>query len=1217
MRIKTKLIAGTAMLLLGMMAIAAAGLIALKDVASSVNTLTGESVPLQLATNELVRTTEKLSSDFLRLGTSQDTSQQKQFSAVIDTHIATIDAITTDILRMGQKDDEFKPLKFKDMQHLMDEAVSARLSDTNIFRSESVNVNDSLHKMDYALRVIGAHIDALNTRAEAVVSAAQRESVASSDATKRLTDIRSHVKDMIIVVGEIQSVANRYRLAPLKERMAAAAGAVENLDYGSGEAGVSGEMKGVVTAVASNVLGEDGLIALRAQMFLTGGSDTKYLAMKEKVLADLNSAIGRISEEIDAIDLRVMNDRRALAAATQFLQNADLVKHAGSKLTVDILELHNNVAALTASESLDELHIREAGVRMENAELRTNGALLTSALLKTGQTKSVTDAKEVNDFIATVEKATERITTAKYRALASDSALRGIVERVTVMSDQQVHYGDVRIKRISEQQHAVVSKVQRSVGQSFALILGTSSLLALVGLVANTKLGTTIVRPITGLSGTIERIRSGRNLSLRVPERGTGEIGVLIDGFNAMLETIEQSDTQLKLATREAEAATIAKSEFLAKMSHEIRTPMNGVLGTTELLLLTDLSPKQRRFVDTAHRSGEALLTIIDDILDFSKIEAGKMNLERVPFDFRRLIDDTVTLMTHSATRKGLILVFNMAEDVPEKYCGDPGRLRQILTNLVSNAIKFTERGEIVIEVRHEGEDTVCMSVSDTGIGIAPEVAADLFQPFRQADSSTSRKYGGTGLGLAISRQLTELMGGTLTLQTTPGKGSTFSASFHLEQPTDEMESQLSAVRSSLAGMSMLVVDDDETDRNILLEYGAEWNMLVTSACDGVAALKELQAAASEGKYFDVALVDMRMPVMDGIALVAAIRADPVLSPLKIVMLSSFDTADSSGLASELGVEQCLSRPLRGVDLYASLAAAIGFGTPSATASALPTAIASAASTADAAARPSQSVRVLLAEDNIVNQEIALAMLDGTEYGITVAENGLEALKAIETVDFDVVLMDCQMPEMDGFEASTEQRRREAETHSPRLPIIGLTANAGSGSRENCLNAGMDDYVSKPFRRDVLLAALAKWTQSVPADRESPQKAEAPATELADPEAAPLDVEALQALRDLQRPGRPDVLTRVIDLFVSDAPRLVAAMVGAAASNDAEALRHAAHTLKSTSANVGAVSLSANCREIEQLARVADVAAAKTRVDNAKKELDRVLAMLALERTVA
>ena len=1211
MRIKNELIAGTAVLLLGMMAIAAASLIALKDVASSVDRLTSKSIPFQLSTNELVRTTEKLSTDFLKLGASKDAGQQRTSSALIDAHIAAIETINTETLRMGQQDDDFTPLKFKDMQRLMDGAVSARLKQTEVFRSESIYVDKSLHEMDDAWRVIGAHIDALSVRADAVVSDTQRKSVASADAMKWLTDMRSNAKDMIIIVEEIQSVANQDRLAPLKERMAAAVRAVENLDRGAVGPEVTRQLQSAVSTIAGKILRDDGLIAMRAQMFLPGASETKYLAVKEGVLDDLHSVIGRVSEEIDAIDLQVMTGRPTLATATLLQRTTAKVTQAKSQMALDSLELHDYIAALMASESLDELQEQETGIRRELGELRENGVIVASALLKIGQTKTIADAKEINDLVTAVQRATERIITAKSQALASDSALRDIVRRVTAMSDQQVRYGDVRIGRISEEQRAVVSTVERSVGRSFTLILGTSSLLVLIGLAASTKLGTTIVRPITRLSGTMERIRSGRNLSLRVTERATGEIGVLIAGFNAMLETIEQNQTQLEFATNEAKAATIAKSEFLAKMSHEIRTPMNGVLGTTELLLLTDLNPKQRRFVETAHRSGEALLTIIDDILDFSKIEAGKMNLERVPFDLRRVIEDTVTLMTHSATRKGLSLVFSMGNDVPDRYCGDPGRLRQILTNLISNAIKFTERGEVVVEVRHEGDDTVCMSVSDTGIGISPEVAAALFQPFRQADSSTSRKYGGTGLGLAISRQLAELMGGTLTLQTAPGEGSTFSASFHLDQPTDEAEPQLAAVRGSLAGMNMLVVDDDEMDRDILVEYGAEWKMFVTSAGNGVEALQKLRAAAAEGKYFDVALVDMRMPVMDGISLVAAIKADPALSPLKIVMLSSLDTVDSSGLASELGVEQCLSRPLRGVDLYASLAAAIGSSALGATATA-PTI--STALTDQA--RTLKSVRVLLAEDNVVNQEIAMAMLESSEYEVTLAENGLEALKATETVDYDVVLMDCQMPEMDGFEASTELRRREAEANSRHLPIIGLTANAGAGSRENCLEAGMDDYVSKPFRRNVLLAALAKWTQSVPVDRASLQIVEVSAPAPAELEAAPLDVEALQALRDLQRPGRPDVLTRVIDLFSLDAPRLVAAMLEAVASDDADALRHAAHTLKSTSANVGAVSLSTNCREIEQLARAAEAASVRTRVDDATKELDRVLAMLALERAV-
>ena len=1218
MQIKTKLIAGTGLLLLGMIAIAGASLFALQGVAASVDRLTSKSVPLQLATNDLVRTTEKLSSDFLRLGMSKDKKEQEEFSSVIDTHIAAIDTINANISRLGQQEDDLKPLQFKEMQRLMNEAVSARLSDTDIFSSESIDVNESLHRVDGALRAIDAHIEALNAQAKAVASQTQQQSMASSDATKRLTLLRSYVREMIIVVWEIQSVDNRYRLAPLKERITAVAGSIENLKEETTRGPGNREMLLEISVVAEKILDHNGLIELRAKTLTHGGPDAQYQSLKAEVLTTLNALVSRISEQIDAIDLRVMSDRRALAQANLVLQEADAVKHIGGQMAIDMLELDNYIGMLTASSTLDELKTREAGVRIENQELIDNSALLASALLKTGQTKSAANAKTINDIIAAVEVATERIITAKRRALLSDVALRKIIDSIAAMSRRQVSYADARIERISAEQRGVVEGVQRSVERSFVLILGTSSLLTLIGLIANTKLGTTIVRPITGLSGTIERISGGKDLSLRVPDRASGEIGVLIDGFNAMLESIEKSDAQLKSATAEAKAATVAKSEFLAKMSHEIRTPMNGVLGMTELLLLTELNPKQRHFVDTAHKSGRALLTIIDDILDFSKIEAGKMTLERVQFNLRRLVEDTVSLMEPAAARKGLVLLFRMDEEMPEQYCGDPGRLRQVLTNLVSNAIKFTERGEVVIDVRHDAQGIVHMSVSDTGIGIAAEAAAGLFEAFRQADSSTSRKYGGTGLGLAISRQLIEMMGGRLTLETAPGKGSTFSASFRLDRPSVDASPQTTPMRESLAGMRMLIVDDEETDRGILTEYGNKWNMRVTTACNGVDALEKLRSAVAQESYFDVALVDMRMPIMDGAELVQAIRADPALAPLKIVMLSSFDTANSNTLAQELGVERCLSRPLRGADLYAALAMVIGIGTAeTATTGPRPVPPPAALIEPTAQSRPPRSVRLLLAEDNAVNQEIAIAMLDGTEYAVTVAENGLEALKAIEAASFDVVLMDCQMPEMDGFEASAALRRREAETGSSRLPIIGLTADAFVGAREHCIQAGMDDYISKPFRRDVLLAALAHWTRAAPTDRTNPSPVTTSVEESAVLDAEPLDAKALQALRDLRRPGRPDVLGRVIDLFSVDAPRLVTAMREAVASNDAGALRQAAHTLKSTSANVGALVLSTNCREIERLARAAELTTAKPRVDDATRELDRVLAMLAQERTEA
>jgi CheY-like chemotaxis protein/HPt (histidine-containing phosphotransfer) domain-containing protein len=561
-----------------------------------------------------------------------------------------------------------------------------------------------------------------------------------------------------------------------------------------------------------------------------------------------------------------------------------------------------------------------------------------------------------------------------------------------------------------------------------------------------------------------------------------------------------------------------------------------------------------------------------------------------------------------------------MTKDLPHKVRGDPVRLRQIITNLINNAIKFTERGEIVVDVCCDEQDRVCLSVSDTGIGIAPEIAENLFQPFRQADSSTSRKYGGTGLGLAISKQLVELMGGTIALKTTPGKGSTFSVALPLERLADEAPSIVPAVRGSLAGMSVLIVDDNATDRSILLEHAREWKMNATSASNGTEALDQLHAAISDGRTFDVAIIDVSMPVMDGVALVHAIKADASLAQLKIIMVTSFDTADDISLARKLGVGHCLNKPVRGTDLHACVVAAIGITTPNTTPYADPadTPTSVPAFVSPAASFTNATVRVLLAEDNIVNQEIAVAMLEDTGYSVTVVENGLEALSTLANGEFDVVLMDCQMPEMDGFEATRVLRRQEIETGRHRMPVIALTANAISGDRERCLEAGMDDYVSKPVRRDVLLAALANWTQPSTVVRISPLITDdAPLAAPSAAEAVTIDPKALQTLRELQRPGRPDVLTRVIDLFALDAPRLLAAMRDAVAASDAEALRHAAHTLKSTSANVGATMLTANCREIEQLARAAEVAAARGPIGDAVGELDRVLAALALERVTA
>ena len=705
-----------------------------------------------------------------------------------------------------------------------------------------------------------------------------------------------------------------------------------------------------------------------------------------------------------------------------------------------------------------------------------------------------------------------------------------------------------------------------------------------------------VTRPLGRLTAAVDRIRKGAAVSsVRVKGGGPGEIGVLIDGFNRMMDQIELRGEQLRLAKDEADAASRAKSQFLATMSHEIRTPMNGVLGMTELLLSADLPAKQRRFAETAHRSGEALLSIIDDILDFSKVEAGKLELESVEFDLRETVEDAVGLLADLAHRKGLEIACRFSEDIPEAVRGDPGRLRQVLTNLVSNAIKFTARGEIIVTARREVGALVRFEVSDTGIGVTPEVAARLFQPFHQADSSTSRKYGGTGLGLAIVRRLAELMGGSVGVHTAPGMGATFWFTAQLER--GEPRARGVAPRS-LSGSKLLVVDDNPTNRGILVEHAIGWGMRTESAEDGAQALDLLRAAAARGEPYDVALVDVKMPLMDGLQLARAVRTDPALAGLRTVLLTSVAGTGEIENAREAGVSAYLTKPVRRAELQALLVGAAARGT---------------AQPQEPAAPPEAraNASVLLAEDNAMNQEIVLAMLEDTGYRVAVVENGRRALDALAEREFDAVLMDCQMPEMDGFEAT--RRLRGRENGGRRTPVIAITANAIKGDREECLGAGMDDYLAKPIGRAQLLAALGRWvrgSRQLPQPAANEPHAEAPAAEI-------LDAKALQALRALQRPGKPDVLARVIELFHRDAPKLVGEMHAAAEARDAEQLRRAAHTLKSSSASVGAKLLSAHCREIEMLARGGDVAAGAALVGSITDELGRVLPALARERSAA